>query len=311
MSKNAVFRYVAFQKKTPASREITIARLRQFLRTMEDGSSSTSMLQRLPGIHAMLSHLEENHGLQNTYNDLFEEFVGEIEMHLHPCFLTQLDKGINKFLGEMLLQYWPELDGTLLCFSNGRPTTKTGRMMSVMPYVQFTVSFQGLAMRPKEKATGLGRVTRVKDLTHLVVQSLGFFNVIVKANHLERKGFSFTNDEWRDPNDKSLLGELLQFRFVSVDDGEWTASHPRFITTKAVKVEVVEEPDVKISEKQEKQKKVEVVEEPEGTEVKVSKKREKVEIEEEPPEPEVQMSKKRVKVKSESPPRKKKKKAKR
>merc|ERR1719449_141700 len=145
-----------------------------------------------------------------AYDSLFEEFKGRIEVHINPCLLGDPNKAFNLLLGDVLLEYWQELEGTLLCFSHAKPVSNIATIYGA--YVHCVFSFRGLSLRPKEKTTGVGRVTRTTDATHIVIQVLGFFNVLMQAKHLTRKGFSY-KDEWRGPANETILNELLQFRY--------------------------------------------------------------------------------------------------
>merc|ERR1719193_2327266 len=110
-------------------------------------------------IRALIEDLEQpevQSSNANAYNQLFEGFDAEMEICLHPCFSTQIDKGINIFLSKALLKYWPELGGMLLSYSHGRlDGDDQGRQLCVSPYLHCKILFQGLGFRMTNSGIGL------------------------------------------------------------------------------------------------------------------------------------------------------------
>jgi len=235
----APYRHVTFDDKRYISRKTALETLESFLTTHSSSSTSMNLFQNLPGLRVMLSEIQDQReesfdplyanspiwGMNVAYDSLFEEFKGRIEVHINPCLLGDPNKAFNLLLGDVLLEYWQELEGTLLCFSHAKPVSNIATIYGA--YVHCVFSFRGLSLRPKEKTTGVGRVTRTTDATHIVIQVLGFFNVLMQAKYLTKKGFSY-KDEWRGPANETILNELLQFRYHGGETGfhNSTSSHP-------------------------------------------------------------------------------------
>jgi len=248
MSNTAAFRFATFYKKKSISQHEVSQQIQIFLEDVEK-DASTSLLARLPRVRSILTHLNEAAPINTQlYDEIFEQFDGKIEIHLHPCFLQNTRKGINTFLGDVLLQYWPELDGNLISFSSCVPTLE-GDMLGVNPYVQCKCSFKGISLAPKKDARGVGRVERNSDASYIVVLTLSLVNVVIKQKYLEKHGFTY-DGSWIGPDNKNILGALMEFKFdqtTTDENGAWTAKSPKILSHEPSQVVNTDENSIKVT----------------------------------------------------------------
>jgi len=153
--------------------------------------------------------LEKLRDLCNSAHSGVTSVKKQVHLALEPSYLTNINLGILKCLNSHLLEYYPELSGTLLGYANIQLKKSPGSLYTDrdQPHLHINIQATFYIFCPSPATCLLGTVTRVSQ-GHVGVMVHGAFNAsILKPAEVPVKSWA---------GSKLVVGKVVKFKVVSV-----------------------------------------------------------------------------------------------
>lgn len=150
--------------------------------------------------------------------DVFEDVTAIHEIHLAPCHLGDVQKGIINHLDRLLLRYSTKLQGVPLCYSKTELQQPSAPILYENPCIHIPVKVLWTIFAPRPGARLSGRINAISR-EHVGLLAFGYFSALVHANHMEALfNWDEQAQEWknRKTNESLWVEQEILFEIVDV-----------------------------------------------------------------------------------------------
>ncbi|KAI8817579.1 uncharacterized protein EV422DRAFT_219076 [Fimicolochytrium jonesii] len=120
----------------------------------------------------------------------FSSVVAQIQLSLPPCFIGNVNKGVNEYLDRFLMRYVEELDGVVLACSGVKAVEDSARLMYESPYLHFKVRVRFTLFKPIVGELVVGVVNKVSS-DHIGLLVHGVFNASIPSGKIRLDEFKY------------------------------------------------------------------------------------------------------------------------
>lgn len=146
----------------------------------------------------------------------FRELSVHLWMSLSPCYIGDIQRGVNEMLNRQLMKYLDSVHGVVISYSDLEVLQHSGKILYDTPYIHFTVGARMVVFSPIIGSRLVGVVNKI-GVDHIGLLVFGVFNASVTKEFMPKRAqYDDAENSWSIP-DVITVGTAVQFCVTKVE----------------------------------------------------------------------------------------------